>query len=615
MDNRKRHSMPRKTLCLFPLVVLLFFTQARAENSGRAEIYSLNTDSFPTLQVGLDVYDETGNILAGLKAGQISILEDNQPRPLLSLAELQPGVRFVLALNLGPEFARRDEQGVSRYDKIVFALEEWAKQQDNAVQDDLRVITNAENATANLSSRQDFRDFLASLQPPLQQLTPTMDTLAQALATAGEPLPEEGMKRVVLFVSAMPASRQEMTALQALTAQAAALHIRVHVWIVGSAAYFTTSGATALKDLAIQSGGQFATFSGQETLPDVEAYLAPLRRTYRLTYASAITTPGNHTLTVSVSHQNQTYTTAPLAFNLNVQPPRAFLVSPPVQIVRQCPSGKACQSALMMPASQILKIIVEFPDGHPRALMRTILYVDGQITDQNTAAPWDTFSWDLSRYTKTEQHLLQVEAVDSLGLSSVSAAVPVTVIVVQPAGGWVRQHLGWIIGIILFSVGLALIAVLSGVRLRHLALPRRRSRAFPTQTTQLRSSSRAGRPASRSAVRHAPAFLIRVNEAGQPLTATPIPLMGEVTFGSDPVKAEIVLDDASIAPLHARIIQREGKHFYIQDEHSIAGTWVNFERIEQPRLLQQGDLIHFGRYIYRFTLRRQTIRKTPHLFR
>lgn len=605
--------MHRAFLLLF-LLLQLFpgILPARAGNGGRAEIYDFVADSFPTVQVGLDVYDEEGNVLSGLKAEQVAVYEDEISRPVLSLTELQPGVRFVVALNLGPEFARRDARGVTRYAKIVTSLTDWGGNRPEAAGDDLYLITNAEAAPVRPATLQDFCDFLAAFQPPLQQLTPTFDTLARALTAANEPLPQAGMKRVVLFVTSLPTSGQEVAALQELAEQALTLHVRVHVWIVGSAAYFTTSNATALKDLALKSGGQFATFSGQESLPDPEEYLAPLRRTYRLAYVSAITSSGSHTLTVTVLRQEQRYTTAPLTFNLNVQPPNPFLVSPPVQIIRRCPQDGQCERDSLTPALQPLEIIVEFPDGHPRPLIRTVLYVDGQIADQNTGEPWTTFSWDLSGYEVTAQHLLQVEAVDVLGLSQISAAVPVTVIVARPPVSWVGKHLGWIIGAVVLVAGLVLLFAISGLHPLRLAGRRSRRAAADVLTQPVSPASRASLPARRP-LRQAPASLIRVNEEGEPTTAAPIPLAGEVTFGSDPVKADVVLPDLSIAPLHARIVQH-GDQFYLQDEQSISGTWVNFERVGQPRLLRHGDLVQIGCLTYRFVLRRSPNRSSPRLF-
>ena len=99
------------------------------------------------------------------------------------------------------------------------------------------------------------------------------------------------MKRTVLFVTS-PTAVDALPTLQNLTGRAVGQQVRVNVWIVASTDFFSSSGATALKDLAIQTGGQYVLFSGVEPLPGLETYFAPLRSTYQLTYTSGILTSG-----------------------------------------------------------------------------------------------------------------------------------------------------------------------------------------------------------------------------------------------------------------------------------------------------------------------------------
>ena len=78
----------------------------------------------------------------------------------------------------------------------------------------------------------------------------------------------------------------------------------------------------------------------------------------------------------------------------------------------------------------------------------------------------------------------------------------------------------------------------------------------------------------------------------------------EITFGTDPVQSLYVLDDSSLAPRHARILQAEDGQFLVADAGTIAGTWVNFEPVGQEgHPLQHGDVVHFGQLIYRFELK------------
>jgi hypothetical protein len=107
------------------------------------------------------------------------------------------------------------------------------------------------------------------------------------------------------------------------------------------------------------------------------------------------------------------------------------------------------------------------------------------------------------------------------------------------------------------------------------------------------------------------AYLLRLKDDGQPVTAPPIPISApEMTFGSDPMQATRILDDPSVSPLHASLREENGE-FILSDEKSAAGTWVNFEALLSPRRLQHGDVLHIGRLSYRFMLRKPPERPAP----
>jgi hypothetical protein len=80
------------------------------------------------------------------------------------------------------------------------------------------------------------------------------------------------------------------------------------------------------------------------------------------------------------------------------------------------------------------------------------------------------------------------------------------------------------------------------------------------------------------------------------MSRAPIELFAEtVKLGRDPGQAQVVFPDRSLAGLHARIELR-GNDYFIIDENTVAGTWVNFEQIFPPDgyCLQHGDLINLG---------------------
>ena len=82
------------------------------------------------------------------------------------------------------------------------------------------------------------------------------------------------------------------------------------------------------------------------------------------------------------------------------QPPNPILVAPPLQIKRQPSPDDPYNQEALLPAKQTIEILVEFPDGHVRELKRTALLVDGQMVDENTSEPFESFTWDLRPYER-----------------------------------------------------------------------------------------------------------------------------------------------------------------------------------------------------------------------
>jgi hypothetical protein len=609
----------RKFVLAFLAAYLLFAglisARAQAQSQARVSLYSLQTGSFPTITAGLDVFDPEGGVVTGLKSDAISLLEDNQPRSLATLQEVPSGVEFALALNPGPAFAYRDANAVTRYDKIVQVLKDWVANHPDTLGDDLSLIPTYGILSTHLTKTAAFSDALAAYQPNLPSISPSLNTLARALDAVTETAPQAGMKRAILFVTS-PTPDEDIPALQKLTERAAAQHVRIDAWIVASRDFFSTSGATALKDLTIQTGGQYVLFSGEEPLPGLEMYLASIRSTYLLTYRSGILTSGGHTLTVKAALDGETITSDALPFELNIQPPNPILVSPPEQIIRQAPDERTTAASAFLPTQQSIDIIVEFPDGRTRPLVSTTLLVDNQKVAENTAEPFDHFTWDLSGYATSGQHILRLEVVDSLGLSKVSLGVPVLVTIIKPKMGilpFLSRNSLWVALIAILFAGAVLGIILAGGRIRRRARPAKRGSKIDPLTQPVaglmgRHSIRL--PWKRPA-KQPDAYLVRLKEDGQPVSAPPIPVTTpEMTFGSDPLQVTRILDDPSVSPLHARLREENGEYI-LSDEKSTAGTWVNFEELTSPRRLQHGDVLNIGRLSYRFMLRKPPERLAP----
>jgi hypothetical protein len=608
-----------------------------AQTSASAHLSSPNPEKFPHITVYLDVQDSQG-FVHGLKASEVLIREDDHQLPVNELSETHPGVQFVIAVAPGPSFAIHDVLGNSRYSYIVGALSTWSEILAQSPPDDFSLIAAGYPEGLHFTSPRDWFTVFNGYQPDAVEAKPTLDTLARALDVAGSDTPRPGMGRAVLFITA-PQDAESTANIQDLVAHANQAGVHVFVWLLASPDLFTSSGALQLQNLANQTGGQFFAFSSTETIPALESLLEPLRQAYSLSYDSEITDSGIHQLIAEINAPNVQVSTPPSSVEMKVLPPNPIFVSLPVNILRVKPESDTgqkmvspeAQKIALAPVAQSLEVLIEFPDGHPRAIKRTALYVDGVLADENKVPPFEEFTWDLRPYIQSGKHLLRVEVLDNLGLVGTSIDTGVYITVQQPRRSFISLLLTWrnalLAGVVVLASGLlAILLLVLGGRLR----PRWAGedlRPVPSRlATQHKTSRKPVRPATRldegTSPQHipnwlshlqlhprhpapkAPAFLIPLPESEDQPPVAPLPITtNTVTFGRDTVRATLVLDDGSVEEVHARL-QRENNFFRLTDAGSVAGTWVNYTPVSQDgTILENGDCIHIGRIGFRFIQR------------
>jgi hypothetical protein len=597
---------------------------ARAQASAYAETAAIDTSAFPKITALVDVFAASGEFMQGLKPSDLTLLEDGKQRPVDTLTQSSVPAQIVVAINPGPALGVRDGTGVARFARVVETLGNWANSQPDDSQDDLSLVSLSGSLISHGSAK-DWFISLDSFKPDFRATTPNLQSLAIALDTVNAPALEPGMKRAILFITPHMDDPDIDNTIAPFIQQAIDTKTRVFVWFIDAENQFDSPSANAFRMLAQQTNGGFFAYSGKEEFPDPGEYYAPLRNIYSLTYPSAVNTSGDHTIGLTVETPDGQLSAPDQTFDVDVEPPNPIFVSPPLQITRQPPADDL-YSGKYSPSQQQVEILVEFPDGYSRGLKRTALLVDGKVVDENTSKPFEKFTWDLSPYTETGQHEIAAEAEDVLGLSKSSIASPVTITVVQPPGGiqglMGRYRSQIIVGAISLA-GLLLLGILLRGRTNIVFFRRRKAarKKFEDPVTQpVVAMAEPPAPATKKAktqphrtifpprpVRvtlHAPAYLTRLTNGGEPASAAPIPVdEKDMTFGTDPVQSKRVLDDPSIAPLHARIKRMEDGSFIIYDHGSIAGTWVNFEPItREGRRLAHRDRIHFGQMSYRFDL-------------
>jgi len=100
------------------------------------------------------------------------------------------------------------------------------------------------------------------------------------------------------------------------------------------------------------------------------------------------------------------------------------------------------------------------------------------------------------------------------------------------------------------------------------------------------------------------AVLEPITEQAKKLFPERIPIHDiEMTFGKDASAATILIKEASVSDLHARLKLISENTYQLSDEGSVAGTWVNYQPIDgENRLLKHGDIIHIGRAGFLFRI-------------
>jgi hypothetical protein len=611
------------------------------QNLASAELYPADVTSFPTVSAFLDVFDSRGIFASGLKPEAVSVIEDGQPLPVNALNEVAVPLQLVVAVNQGEPLDTRDPStNFSRFQRISEVLVQWAQSRPTDLPDDFSLVSQA-GPVINHANAADFVVGLKDFQPSLRTAVPNLQSLSIAIDTVSAQTTRSGMKRAILFITPHTDDSNIESTLEPYVQRALQNHIFIFVWFVDAPTTFTTTSAAAFNNLAIQTRGSMFAYSGVERFPDPESYFSGLRRVFSLSYTTHLKAAGEHTLSASINLASGAITSNEQKFKVDIQPPNSFPLTNSLQIIRRAPEDDPFNTKVLLPATQQIEIITEFPDGYARPLARTTLYVDGVIMDENTSEPFNLFTWDLSKYTSSAEHQLMVEVVDSLGLSKSSLAVPVMVTVVKPPNDisalLAKYRIRIAFGALIFA-GLVLIMILLSGRLRlpsiRAAQEARRVDADPlTQSVQavtepeiapltpVTSASKPKKRAPRSkkataetkSRAGAAASLIRITADGQVLPVAPIALVEqEIIFGTDPVQCTQILDDPSISLVHARLRQTEDGGFLLLDNGSVAGTWVNYEPIPREGYrLVHGDMVNFGQLIYRFALRVPPVTSKP----
>ena len=603
---------------LLYLWVGVFFTGAIAQESNQVNVNPPSVADFPIVQFFLDVRDHEGNFLVGLNNEDVYVLENETNIEVSEMRHIQTGTQVVFVINPGPAFAIRDSDGHSRYDHVIQHLESWAESRVGPTTDDLSILGTEGVETTHTDSIESWLSTLQDYQPDARNAVPDFDMLSRGLEIAADNTPRPGMGRSVIFITSLP---QESASIgfQGLISRALQGNVQINVWLVDSSERFSSQGAMQLKDLASQTGGEFFGFSGLEVLPEIEATLEPLRNVYTVEYHSLISSSGTQQLMVGLQTEDFEAISNKQSFEIDVQPPNIAFVSPALSLTRAYLTEGAGDPDELTPNTHTVEVLVEFPDRYDRPIEQTTLYVDGQIESRNTKPPYNIFTWDLRKYTSSGDHILRAEVLDRLELSGSTRDLSVQIDIKPSTTNFVSQisrnrYLLAGVSIALASAILLLFLVLGG-RLQPGSvgvLQRRRKKNKPSVR-----KNPANKPLSQKLPywvnslqwsrsledANVVAYLTRLSDHHNTVGPQVLTIPGEdFSIGRDAARTTIQLNEPSVDLSHARFTYDLDGFFLLEDEHTIAGTWVNYSPVPKDGVkIEHGDLIHFGRNGFRFT--------------
>lgn len=617
--NHLRRIFVLVAACLILFSGLLPVAPALAQGAARLVLSPLEIQSFPVLEFSLEAYDESGNFIDDLQPADLVIAEDGKPVTGFTMDLVEPGLQFSIAISPGAQLATRiDDQ--PQLELIRASLLQWANRQPAQGPSDFSFATNTGLQLIRSTDPADWVQALAEFNPDLERSEPNLFSLTTALDLAADQQVASRMKRAILFIT--PAlTGDALTSLEDLTNRASQAGVRVFVWVPVSSLTTPPPDTTALQALADRTGGRFTLVAGRDTLPDLESWLTPLRRVYQAKFISSAQQSGAHRVSARLERGELRSADQALTYEITLKSPNPIFLNPPSSIERAWTEAESGAEAQLLPAEVPFTILVEFPDGYQRPLQATRLYVDNVLVLENTAPPFEEFVWDLSALSDSGAHTVRVEAVDMLGLSGSSIDTSVALVAPpRPTTGFLASisQRGLIAVIAVMVAGVVLALVLIGdnrLRSRGKKGDKRRMLDPVTQPVPIQQDIPRGRRpnqaegghwarSTQAATQPIPARLIRVTEDEHPIPGSLIPInRTEITIGSDPRQAVIVIEEGSVEKLHARLAQREDGSILLTDEGSVAGTWVNFIPVpRQGHILCHDDLIHLGRVRFRFEL-------------
>jgi hypothetical protein len=569
---------------------------------------AIDYSDFPVVRLRLLATGKGGAPISDLS--RLTVRENGLPIESATTTATPIGADIVMVLDANPDYLLIDDAtGLSRRDKVAAAIGGYAERFMNpAGLDRVSVVVpddtgdNPAFLATDLANPAGLAAAAAAYEPIPPRVTPLNDMLAAAIDHLAARDDQSRAGAILLYTDGARLDRQ--LDYPVLTGAARAAGVPIFVAILGSEA--SPEEVTNITGLTLPTNGQFVHTPQPEDAAPLFQILQDLGRQVEIAYRSGARQSGTQEVTVNLGNQR-----VGSAYDLVLEAPQvAIELAQP--IIRRAGSAPDTPLALLQPAALPLTALINWPDGQPRELAEVTFLVNNAVQPLATTPVADDAGkvpliWDISDLDEGT-YRLQVAVVDELGFRAESAPVEAAIEVSRPTpptatpaptrGPLVSlpdlppgdKHLAFLAP---FLLALALGAAGAfWFSRRHRAAHRAKAR-LPQST--------APPPIPRPSDRHVP--ILEWLDSGGAVGERIELLSHDVTLGRAAEAVDIVVDDPSVSPLHARIRRSSNDEYWLYDEGSSRGTFLNYERLGlAPRQMQHGDTIQIGRVTLRFVM-------------
>ncbi len=402
------------------LLAALFPAPASAQDNGRIDIISApQTDGFPLIRIFFEPYAPGGRLISDLQEQELQVLESGHGCTIKEFNRYQPGLQIAVAVNAAPDL-NRNTGDTTFFLGIQGILAGWP-QRSRLIPRRFHAGIQQRVVVSHLKNPSQWEAAITAYKPELTAGSNSLQSLISALDIAADTTANPFVKRAILFVTPLPTDEMK-NSLPKLAARAAQLGVQVSVWLISPGRTPDAADSEPFSQLAGTTGGSYYVFTDMTNVPDFNADLVDLRYIYQVGYRSQAAEAGEQKLVLSVQKGDYRLVSQEVAYTLNLQAPNPIFINPPSQVNREwvIPENGREDDAVLVPPSQPLKVVIEFPDGMPREIRRSILLVDDQVVAENLAEPYTTFEWLLEAYTQTTTSRLQVQVQDENGMTGSS---------------------------------------------------------------------------------------------------------------------------------------------------------------------------------------------------